>query len=76
VHHYYPALYFAILTAGFCVDWATRKLPRPVYYGVYAILYTVIIALFILFIPISFGMSGPNQQWKHLNWFARWKIAN
>lgn len=70
VHHYYPALYFAILTAGFCVDWATRRLRGPVYYAVYGVLYAVIVGLFILFIPISFGMPGSNQQWKHLNWFV------
>ena len=28
VHHYYPALYFAILTMGFVVDWFTRPLAR------------------------------------------------
>lgn len=26
VHHYYPALYFSILSAGFCVDWAGRAM--------------------------------------------------
>ncbi|THC92621.1 hypothetical protein EYZ11_007903 [Aspergillus tanneri] len=26
VHHYYPALYYAILTFGFCIDWLTQKL--------------------------------------------------
>ena len=30
VHHYYPALYFAILTLGFLVDWTTRPLWRKI----------------------------------------------
>lgn len=76
VHHYYPALYFAILTAGFCVDWATKKLPRPVYYGVFGVIYAVVIGVFVLFIPISFGMPGSNQQYAHLKWFDGWRISN
>ena len=68
VHHYYPALYFAILTAGFLVHHTTRKLPSAVYWVVYGVLYTVIIGLFVLFIPISFGMVGSNEQFKYLKW--------
>src|SRR5436190_11464085 len=68
VHHYYPALYFAILTAGFCVNWVTQKLDRRVEIAVYMILYAVIVGLFILFRAIVFGMEGSNQQWAHLNW--------
>lgn len=70
VHHYYPALYFAILTAGFCVDWMTRKLPRTAYYGVFGVIYAVVIGVFVFFIPISFGMPGSNQQYAYLKWFV------
>ncbi|KAL1997381.1 hypothetical protein VTN49DRAFT_3983 [Thermomyces lanuginosus] len=76
VHHYYPALYFAILVLGFVVDWLTRRLPRTVQWGVYTVLYIVVIALFIVFKDIVFGMEGSNQKWKHLNWFSTWRIAN
>lgn len=76
VHHYYPVLYFAILTTGFCVDWATRRLPKPAYYGVFAVTYAVVIGVFVLFIPISFGMPGSHQQYAYLMWFDRWRISN
>ncbi|KAF8468350.1 dolichyl-phosphate-mannose-protein mannosyltransferase 2 [Kalaharituber pfeilii] len=76
VHHYYPALYFAILTAGFLTDHATKRLPKLAYYAVYAVLYAAVIGVFILFIPISFGMKGPNSQWKHLKWSKNWRISN
>lgn len=76
VHHYYPALYFAILVLGFVVDWLTRRLPRTVQWGVYTVLYIVVLALFIVFKDIVFGMEGSNQKWKHLNWFSTWRIAN
>lgn len=76
VHHYYPALYFAILTAGFCVDWATRKWRKNVAMGVYLVMYAVTIGLYVLFGAISFGMVGPNQQWRHLKWFDTWRIVD
>lgn len=76
VHHYYPALYFAILSAGFCTDWITQKLNPALQWGVYGVLYGIIISLFVVFRDIVFGMEGSNQQWAHLNWFSTWRIAN
>lgn len=68
VHHYFPALYFAILVNGVLVNHAARKLPQPLYWATYITLYTVIIGVFALFSPISFGMTGPNEQYKYLRW--------
>lgn len=76
VHHYYPALYFAILTAGFCVDWVTRKLSTKVQWAIYIPLYVAIIALFIVFKDIVFGMEGPNRQWQYLKWLSTWRISD
>jgi len=76
VHHYYPALWFAIITFGFCVDWMTRPLPKTVQWGLYTILYGVIIGLFWLFRDICFGMQGSNHKWRHLKWFNSWRITD
>lgn len=76
VHHYYPALYFAILTMGFCANWFTWKLSSHVEWAFYLFLYILIISLFIHFRVLVFGMMGPNKQWSHLNWFSTWKIAD
>ncbi|KAJ5443640.1 Dolichyl-phosphate-mannose--protein mannosyltransferase 2 [Penicillium daleae] len=76
VHHYYPALYFAIITFGFCVDWVTRRINAKVAAVVYAVLYAIVIGLFIHFRAIVFGMEGSNQQWAHLRWLPGWKISN
>jgi dolichyl-phosphate-mannose-protein mannosyltransferase len=76
VHHYYPALYFAILTAGFCTDWVTRRLDVRLQWAVYTILYIAVISLFTIFRAVVFGMEGSNQQWAHLNWLSTWRIAN
>lgn len=79
VHHYYPALYFAILTTGFMVDWMTRPLARRdkrVEWVVYGILYVAVAALFVVFRAIVFGMQGSSSQWRHLRWFEKWRITD
>jgi dolichyl-phosphate-mannose-protein mannosyltransferase len=76
VHHYYPALYFAILTAGFCVNWFTQTLNSKLRWGIYSILYATTIGLFILFAPIVFGMQGSNRQWDYLKWFSTWRVTD
>ncbi|KAJ5317291.1 hypothetical protein PENANT_c034G02926 [Penicillium antarcticum] len=76
VHHYYPALYYAILTFGFCVDWVTRRMNPRFAAALYTSLYVVIIGLFVHFRAIVFGMEGSNQQWTHLRWLPGWKVSN
>lgn len=76
VHHYYPALYFAILAAGFSLDWTTRGLAKQIRWGLFIILYAVTIALFVHFRAIVFGMEGKNQQWSHLKWLSTWRIVD
>ncbi|KAL9106347.1 MAG: hypothetical protein Q9227_008616 [Pyrenula ochraceoflavens] len=77
VHHYYPALYFAILSAGFLMDWLTRSLrSNVVRWGVYSVLYIAVVALFVVFKDIVFGMEGSNQQWRYLKWLESWRIVD
>jgi dolichyl-phosphate-mannose-protein mannosyltransferase len=76
VHHYYPALYFAILTSGFCVDWCTRNKGKVVGGVVFGVLYAVVVGLFVLFKDICFGMVGPSEQWRYLRWFDNWRITD
>jgi dolichyl-phosphate-mannose-protein mannosyltransferase len=76
VHHYYPALYFAILSSAFVVDWSTQRLGNKVRWGLYTVLYLTIIGLFVLFKDIVFGMEGPNRQWSYLKWFSTWRVTD
>ncbi|KAJ5476951.1 Dolichyl-phosphate-mannose--protein mannosyltransferase 2 [Penicillium diatomitis] len=76
VHHYYPALYYAIIVFGFCVDWVTRRINHMVSAAVYGLLYAVTIGLFVYFRAIVFGMEGDSSQWAHLRWLPGWKISN
>jgi dolichyl-phosphate-mannose-protein mannosyltransferase len=76
VHHYYPALYFAILTLGFVTDWTLKNRNKIVQSGIYAVLYATTIGLYILFMPISWGMVGPNRQYSYLKWFDNWRVTD
>ncbi|KAK0127661.1 Protein O-mannosyltransferase 2 [Cadophora gregata f. sp. sojae] len=76
VHHYYPALYFAILNLGFIVDWMTRNQIRNIQYIVYGILYAATIGLYIFFMPICWGMVGPNKEYSYMKWFETWRVTD
>ena len=76
VHHYYPALYFAILSMGFLTDWMTRSVGSTTRWGIYSVLYIAVIALFVAFKDIVFGMEGSNQQWSYLKWLSSWRIVD
>ncbi|KAK9449385.1 Dolichyl-phosphate-mannose-protein mannosyltransferase-domain-containing protein [Limtongia smithiae] len=80
VHHYLPALYFAILTFGFCFDFVTKQLFGGIRFGKiflaasYLFTYATVVGVFWLFSPISFGMVGSHEQYEYLNWLDTWKI--
>lgn len=74
VHHYYPALWFSIIAAGFCVDWCTRTWRKDIQWAFYGVLYAAVFGLFYLFRAICFGMEGSASQWAHLRWFENWRI--
>lgn len=76
VHHYYPALYFAILAFGFFIDWTMRNRHPSLQGAVYGLLYAVVVSLYIIFIPICWGMTGSNQQYKYMKWSPKWRISD
>jgi len=76
VHHYYPALYFAILALGFLVNFFVKNQKQVVQYAIYGVLYSVIIGLYIFFLPICWGMTGPNKDYSYMKWFSTWRISD
>lgn len=76
VHHYYPALYFAILSFGFLTDWLLRNRIKEVQIVMYGLFYTVIIGLYIFFIPICWGMTGSNKEYSRMKWFDSWRVTD
>lgn len=76
VHHYMPALYFAILVLGYVVGEIGLHLPSTVRMGMYALLYGLVVGVFALFRDISFGMEGDALQYAHLKWLPSWRLAD
>ncbi|ANB15837.1 dolichyl-phosphate-mannose-protein mannosyltransferase PMT2 [Sugiyamaella lignohabitans] len=75
VHHYLPALYFAVLTFGFLVDHITTRFSHwTVRNGIFGVLYVITIGIFIYFSPIAFGMKGDSANFNYLNWLSTWRI--
>lgn len=83
VHHYLPALYFAMLV--FCYEVEAFTLPlsnsakssnRILYSAIYFGLYGLVIGTFWYFRWMSWGLEGPKEDWEHLNLLSSWRIAN
>lgn len=76
VHHYLPALYFALMLMAFLVDLLTTRYVTNKYAKalIFLVLYAETIGVFILFAPISFGMTGEPETFKYLNWLSTWRI--
>jgi dolichyl-phosphate-mannose-protein mannosyltransferase len=76
VHHYYPALYFAILTLGFVTDWILKNQIKTIQIAIYGILYAATVGLYIYFMPICWGMVGPNRNYSYMKWFDAWRVTD
>lgn len=75
VHHYVPALYFAILVFGFVVDYNLRGSRPWIKYFVYAALYAGCSYIYILFSPLCQGMHGPGTKYLNLQWLSSWDMV-
>lgn len=53
-----------------------QRLPRKVEWAIYMVIYAAVIAMFVVFKDIVFGMEGSNQQWRYLKWFSSWRITD
>ncbi|SCU96434.1 LAMI_0F06546g1_1 [Lachancea mirantina] len=80
VHHYLPALYFALIVLCYLIEviskrWNKSKLGRVASLAVYTAYGSLVIAGFFYFSPISFGMEGESKNFEYLNWLPSWTIA-
>jgi dolichyl-phosphate-mannose-protein mannosyltransferase len=75
MHHYFPALYFGVLTIGIVFDMFTFRM-KP--YG-RVILAGIIMAaslyIFIQFAPISYGTELSKEQCEKLKWSKKWDLS-
>lgn len=74
VHHYFPALWFAILVAGYVFDYTVGQFPKNLRLIAFGVAYVALIAVFINFSAFTFGMDGEAGQWHRLQWLKSWRI--
>lgn len=74
-HHYSPCYGYVILNFAFLMDHFTKNVRPVIKYSLYGFLYLLTIGIFILFAPISFGMTGEPSDYEYLNWFSSWRIS-
>ena len=76
VHHYFPALWFAILTCGYLFDHFTLKLPKTARLSFFLLASFVIVATFVNFAPFTFGMPDEAAYYHRLRWLKSWNVYN
>lgn len=75
LHHYVPALYFAIFVSGFLIDFfVARRSPAYVKYPVFFALYAAVAGVFWYYKPLALGMLGNAENFQYLKLFRTWKI--
>ncbi|KAI9336817.1 Dolichyl-phosphate-mannose-protein mannosyltransferase-domain-containing protein [Obelidium mucronatum] len=74
LHHYFPALYFAIILFAFIADHVAKRLGKILHAVVMLGLSAAVIGVFVFFSDFVFGMEGPATQWKDRQWRSGWKI--
>lgn len=75
LHHYVPALYFAIFVAGFVMETLIVKKCNKYFTAVvYLASYITIIGGFWYLKDLVFGMEGPTRNFKHLKVLNSWMV--
>ncbi|CCF57765.1 hypothetical protein KAFR_0D01190 [Kazachstania africana CBS 2517] len=77
VHHYLPALYFALIILAYAFDAFLQlcNMRAPIKWLIFISYFAAVVACFYYFSPISFGMVGPISDYEYLNWLSSWTIV-
>lgn len=77
LHHYVPALYFAIFLTGFLMQklvGQNRFIPRVLKIVIYLVVYASIVYAFWHLKDLAFGMKGSSKQYQNLKLLNSWMI--
>lgn len=81
VHHYLPALYFALIVLVYFIEIGTQWINKNAKHGkairlaIYFSYLAIILYGFYYFAPLSFGMTGPARDYAYLGWLPKWDMA-
>ncbi len=74
IHHYFPALYFGIISFTAVSEFFGKKLGNIGHKVLLSGLIIATIAVYFYFYQFSFGMKGPAIEWKSRQWNSNWKF--
>lgn len=74
LHHYYPALTFAILCFGQLFDYITSALSPKKRWGAFVLASAIVVGNFIYFSPLCYGMDGPAKNFLGRKWMSSWNL--
>ncbi len=74
LHHYFPALYFAILLKAFLLDHLGSKLGPKGHLALIVLVGCITVGVFFYFAPFAFGFEGPASALKGRQWLQSWNI--
>lgn len=75
LHHYFPALYFAILLSCAVFDFATSTLKPKIRLQIAAVLAIIAVWNFSKFSPLAYGNPWTKTQCKNARWVKTWDFA-
>jgi dolichyl-phosphate-mannose-protein mannosyltransferase len=74
LHHYFPALYFGMITFVCFLDRLLYRFSVRVHNASLFVVALVFISTFIFFKDFSFGMYGSASEWANRKWLSSWNI--
>lgn len=74
VHHYYPALIFSTMNVGLLFDHALGRRPLWQQRLVALLITAVVVAVFIYFSPMCYGIEGPGKLFRGRRWLRSWNL--
>ncbi len=75
LHHYFPALYFAILLSCACFDLVTSSLRPRVRLQIAAVLLVIAIWNFSYFSPLAYGLPWTKTKCHKAKWLKTWDFS-
>lgn len=75
LHHYFPALYYAILLSCACFDLVTSTLRPRVRLQIAAVLLVIAIWNFSYFSPLAYGLPWTKAKCYKAKWLKTWDFS-
>jgi dolichyl-phosphate-mannose-protein mannosyltransferase len=74
LHHYMPALYFAVLTLGVGVDLVTRRFPQAIKMSILVAVSASIGYTYYVYSPITYGESWSVNECQKASLLSSWNL--